>query len=122
MEIMSAIITKLNEGGPFFTYPMVIILLLILMLFARELLKGNNQSKTISLLSSIGWFVIAWGFLGHTIGLVTAFDNVGAHGEIAPAYLATGLKMALLNLLMGSFVFIVARLCIIILIWKRKES
>jgi len=119
---MSALLSKLNDGGPFFTYPMVIILFFILFLFARELWKNDNRVRTISLLTSVGWLVLAWGFLGHTIGLVTAFDNVEAHGEITPVYLAAGLKMVILNLLIGSFVFIVARICIIILIWKQKDK
>jgi hypothetical protein len=119
---MNAIITKLNEGGPFFTYPMLIILFVILVLFVLALLDKDKSEKTISLLISIGWFIAAWALFGHTIGLITAFDNVGAHGELAPQYLAEGLKIALLNLLMGSLVFLIARLSIIILliVGKRK--
>ncbi len=117
---MNAIVSKLNDGGPFFTYPMVIMMVLILVIFLRGLLKQEAGEKTISLLISFGWFTLAWAFLGHTIGLITAFDSIEAHGELAPKYLAGGLKIALINLLLGALSFLVARLCIIILVWKRK--
>lgn len=120
---MNAIVSKLNDGGPFFTYPMVIMLVVILILFVRGLSKKGNNEKTVSLLISFGWFAVAWAFLGHTFGLITAFDSIGAHGELAPQYVADGLKIALLNLLMGAVLFLIARLSIIILVSvQRKEK
>ena len=119
---MSAIITKLNEGGPFFTYPMVLMLAVILALFIKELIKGDDNKKTISLLASFGWFTLAWGFLGHTIGLITAFDSVGEHGEIAMKYVAEGLKIALINFMGGAILLLVARASIIVLIWLQKKD
>lgn len=32
----------------------------------------------------LAWFALAWGYLGRTLGLITAFDNVAAAGEIKP--------------------------------------
>lgn len=119
---MSNIITKLNEGGPFFSYPMVVFLLIIIALFIKELIKKDNTSKTISLISSMGWFTVAWAFMGHTIGLITAFDSIAAAGDIAPHVLAGGLKIALLNLMFGSSVLFAARLSIIILHLINKEK
>lgn len=120
--MINQIIIKLNEGGPFFTYPMVVMLIIIIGLFIRGLLhKGYNQ-KVISLLISFGWFSVAWAFLGHTIGLITAFDSVGAHGELAPRYVAGGLKIALINLVGGSILLLVSRLSVIILIWLQKKD
>lgn len=119
---MNAIIDKLNDGGPFFTYPMVVMLIIIIALFIRGLIKKGLNQKTVSLLISFGWFTVAWAFLGHTIGLITAFDSIGAHGELAPEYVAGGLKIALLNLLMGAVLFLVARLSVIILIWVQKRA
>ena len=108
---MNAIIDKLNDGGPFFTYPMVVMLIIIIALFIRGLIKKGLNQKTVSLLISFGWFTVAWAFLGHTIGLITAFE-----------YVAGGLKIALLNLLMGAVLFLVARLSVIILIWVQKRA
>jgi len=119
---MNAIISKLNDGGPFFTYPMVVILLIIILLFVRALLLKKANDKTIKLLTSLGWFSVAWAFLGHTIGLITAFDSIEAYGELAPHLLAGGLKIALLNLLMGSLLFLVARISIIVLILIKKKQ
>jgi hypothetical protein len=46
---------------------------------------------------------------------------VSAHGELTPKLLAEGLKMALVDPLFGVFVFLVARLGMIILISLQKE-
>ncbi|MFP4489452.1 MAG: MotA/TolQ/ExbB proton channel family protein [Bacteroidales bacterium] len=119
---MNAIVSKLNDGGPFFTYPMLVMLIIILILFIRALVIKKDNEKTIKLLTSFGWFTLAWAFLGHTIGLITAFDSIEAHGELAPHLLAGGLKIALLNLLMGAFLFLIARLGIIVLLFIQKKK
>ena len=119
---MSKIIIKLNEGGPFFTYPMMVILIIILALFIIELVRKNNHEKTISLLTSIGWFVIVWGFLGHSLGLISAFDQIQAAGEVSPQIMAGGLKIALLCPLISSIVFLIARIEIIVLILMDKKK
>lgn len=120
--MIKQIIIKLNEGGPFFTYPMVVMLLVIIALFVRGLLQKGYNQKIVSLLISFGWFSVAWAFLGHTIGLITAFDSVGAAGELAPRYVAGGLKIALINLVGGSILLLVSRLSVIILIWIQKKA
>lgn len=120
--MINQIISKLNDGGPFFTYPMVLLLFIIIFLFVRGLLVKSDNEKTTRLLASLGWFSIAWAFLGHTIGLITAFDSIEAYGELAPHLLAGGLKIALLNLLIGSLLFVTARLSIIVLILVQKKK
>ena len=119
--MIGQLIIKLKEGGPFFTYPMVLFLILIIAIFVKELIKKDDNEKTLALLSSFGWFSVAWAFLGHTIGLITAFDSIGAAGELAPKYMAEGLKIAILNLLFGAFLLLITRLCMIILILKGKK-
>ena len=119
---MTALFDKFNEGGPFFTYPILILLILIITLMIKGLFNKTNNGKTIALIASLGWFTIAWGFLGRTFGLIVAFDTIAAHGELTPHLLAEGLKMALLNPLFGISVFLIARLGIIILIWQKKED
>ncbi|MFO7755023.1 MAG: MotA/TolQ/ExbB proton channel family protein [Bacteroidales bacterium] len=120
--MINQIVVKLNEGGPFFTYPMVVMLIVIIGLFIWGLLQKGHNQKVISLLISFGWFSVAWAFLGHTIGLITAFDSVGAAGELAPKYVAGGLKIALINLVGGSILLLVSRLSVIILIWLQKKE
>jgi len=119
---MEQVIAKFNEGGPVITYTILLLLIVIIALFIKVIITKNEYSKTISLISSIAWFAVAWGFLGRTFGLIIAFDNVSAHGELTVALLAEGLKMALLGPLLGIFVFIIARIEIIILVWLNKEK
>ena len=118
---MEQLFSKFNDGGPFFTYPMLILLLVIIALFIKAFMDRGAYKKTISLISSLGWFTVAWGFLGRTFGLIMAFDNVAAHGELTPSLLAEGLKMALLNPLFGIVVFLIARAAIIFLTLIDKE-
>jgi hypothetical protein len=122
MSLWTAIIDKFNEGGPFFTYTILILLIIILAIFVKGLLDRKDLNKTISLLKSLSWFTIAWGFLGRTIGLIDAFDNVSSHGELTINHLAEGLKMALLNPLFATMVFLIARAGIIALIIIQKEK
>jgi flagellar motor component MotA len=120
---MKALFRIANDGGPLFTYVIFLFLLVIVALFIKSLFdKGKTNKKNIELLKSFGWFVLAWGFLGSNIGLITAFDRIQAAGDIAPSMLAEGLKMALVGPLFGIIVFVVARVCIITLITKSKES
>ena len=118
---MKSILGKFNDGGPIFTYTIFILLLVIIAFFIRGLIKNNTQ-KNIDLIASISWFAVAWGFLGRTFGLIKAFDMVAAQGELTPRLLADGLKMALVDPLFGLFVFLIARVFIIILIAKRKDE
>ena len=118
---MNSIIGKMNDGGPVFTYTILVVFFIILFFFVRGLSNRNNQ-KSIDLMASFAWFALAWGFLGRTIGLIKAFDNVAAHGELTPHLLADGLKMALVDPFMGLFVFALARVGIIILIFLRKSA
>ncbi|HKJ06330.1 MAG TPA: MotA/TolQ/ExbB proton channel family protein [Flavobacteriaceae bacterium] len=107
--------TRLNEGGPLFMYTTLFILLLILALLIRGFVKPSTREKTITLVSSFSLFVLVWGFLGQMIGLIEAFDAIEAAGDISPSMLAGGLKIAILSPLFGMFVFLIARVGIIIL-------
>lgn len=122
IKTMKSLFEKFNDGGPVFTTIIFICLLVIIALFLINILRKGNRSKTISLIKHIGWFAVAWGFLGRTFGLINAFDAVAAHGELTPSLLADGLKMALIDPLFGIFVFIIARLGIIILVAAQKTN
>ncbi len=120
--MMTQIINKMNDGGPFFMYTILILLIVIVALFIKGILDKKDYTKTIELIKSLSWFTVAWGFMGRTIGLIVAFDNVSAHGELTPSLLAEGLKMALLNPLFAILVFLIARAGIIALILMQKEK
>lgn len=118
---MTGLIGKFNDGGPVFTYPILIFLLVIIVLFAVEILKKGDRNKIILIIKHLGWLAVAWGFMGRTFGLIKAFDMVAAHGELTPRLLADGLKMALVDPLFGIFTFIIARVLIIILISVQRK-
>ena len=119
---MKSIIEKFIDGGPVFTVVILLCLILVLVFFVQAFVKKENPEKMMSLMKHLGWFAVAWGFMGRTFGLIHAFDAVAAHGELTPSLLADGLKMALVDPLFGIFVFIVARLGIIILVASKKET
>lgn len=122
MNLLKQIIDKCNEGGPFFTYPILVLLFIIIGIFLYDIIKKSDYGKTISLIANLGWFAVAWGFWGRTIGLIDAFDSIEAHGEITISVLASGFKIALLNPVFGIFVFLVARAGIIVLIIFNKNA
>lgn len=120
--IMKSIIGKLNDGGPIFTYTIMVLILVILVLFVKALLEKDYSRKSRSIVASIGWFALAWGYLGRTFGLIMAFDNIAAAGEITPSATAGGLKMALVGPLCGLTAFLLARLFILVLQLKSKKE
>ena len=118
---MNDLLGKMNDGGPIFTYTILIAFLIIIGLFIKALLSKSDNYKAIELIKSISWFAVAWGFLGRTFGLIKAFDLVAAHGDVTPSLLADGLKMALVDPLAGILVFALARIGILILIGMQKD-
>lgn len=113
---------KFKDGGVLITYPIFILLLVCIALFVMALRKPENRSKLKAYIASIGWFVVAWGYLGRTLGLIQSFDNVAVAGQITPALLSGGLKMALLGPLFGLLTFAIARIFILILISKTPKA
>lgn len=118
---MSIFLDRLNDGGPFFMYPLLIILILVLILIVKGFLKKEFQEKTISLLKSITLFALVWGFLGHIIGMIEAFDTIESTSDvISTSTMAAGIKISLLVPTFGAFVFLVGRLGIIVFTWMKK--
>lgn len=111
---------RLNEGGPFFMYPMLLMLLACLGLIVYAFLKGDETDKLQKLVSSISLFALVWGFLGNLIGLISAFDAISISGGVSYEVLASGLKVGLLSPVFGMVVFLIARIGIIALILKKK--
>ncbi|TVZ55822.1 hypothetical protein OD91_1090 [Lutibacter sp. Hel_I_33_5] len=110
----------LNDGGPTFMYPTLLMLIICIALIVKAFLKGDATGKTVSLIKHISLFVLVWGFLGLFIGLIGAFDSIQMANEISSGVLAGGLKIGLLSPSFGMLTFLVARLGIIGLIFKEK--
>ncbi len=119
---MTSFFHILNDGHPMITYLIILVMLGIVGVFIKQLISVQYSEKAISLLSSLGWFAIAWGFLGRTLGLIDAFDAIQASGELTPSMISDGIKMALVGPLVGVIAFIIARICIIVLILKQKKA
>jgi len=117
---MSQFFQRLNEGGSFFMYPILFVLIIILILIVKGIInRKNDNSKTIDLISSFGLFIIAWGFMGQTIGLIQAFDAIQSIDNISMGIMAGGLKVSFLTTLFGLFTFIISRIGILILTWLK---
>uniref|UniRef100_UPI004048D8DA MotA/TolQ/ExbB proton channel family protein n=1 Tax=Polaribacter sp. TaxID=1920175 RepID=UPI004048D8DA len=111
---------RLEEGGAFFMYPILFLLLTLIGLTIKGFLQKDSLTKTISLLKSISLFTLFWGFLGFMIGMIGAFDAIELSGDVAPEVFASGLKIGLLSPLFGIVAFLIGRIGIIILILKNK--
>ena len=109
------ILNKIYEGGPIFMVPIVLMLISILLLFIKALLKRDSNGKTISLIGSVSLFVLVWGMLGQSIGLISAFDAIQRLGNVSVEMLAGGLKITFLPLVFGFLTFLIGRILIIIL-------
>jgi cytochrome c biogenesis factor len=109
------ILNRISEGGPFFMVPIVLLLIVILLLIIKGLLKRNENTKTISLISSISLFVLVWGLLGQAMGLIQAFDAIQSIGNVSVEILAGGLKVTFLPIVFAFFTFLVGRAGIIVL-------
>ena len=110
----------LNDGGPIFSYPTLFLLIVCIVLIIRAFANGDPDGRLKKLISHVSLFAIVWGFLGQLIGLIGAFDAIEAQGDIAPAALAAGLKIALLSPTFGMVVFLVGRFGIISLTVLKK--
>lgn len=102
-------------------YPLLVMLILAVLLFVRELVKKDQFNKTSKLLSSIGSFAVVWGFLGQILGLMAAFDAIRAAADISPAIMAEGLQISFYAPIFGVVVFLIAKLEVIILTWIQKN-
>ncbi|TYQ00450.1 hypothetical protein C7447_1011066 [Tenacibaculum adriaticum] len=53
---------RLNEGGPFFMYPLFLMLLTCVGLTVYAYVKGDANEMLQKLISSISLFALVWGF------------------------------------------------------------
>ncbi len=117
---------RLEEGGMFFMFPILIMLLLVLFLIVKAVIsiRKDHQGlqKNITLLNSIGLLTLVWGMLGQLIGIVGMFDQVEAVGDISTAMFAGGLKVSALPPIFGFFVFVISRVASVIFTWVQKEE
>ncbi len=109
----------INEGGPLFMVTLIILLFVTIFLVAKGF-KTNSQ-KNIELIKAISLFALVFGFFGFILGLINALDMIPADGNVAPGILAGGIKRGILSPTLGTFVFLIGRLGIIVHTWMKKE-
>lgn len=112
--------TFLHDGGPFFMYPILLILIGILFLLAFSFTKKSDHSKNIQMIHNLAIFVVAWGFTGQIIGLMVAFEAIEMAGNISPKLMSAGLRISFHPPLFGLITFLIAKLGVIILQWVKK--
>ena len=98
---MSQLVDRIQEGGPVFMVPLVILIITIIVLFVIALLGKKNILHTNQLIGHLSLFAMMWGFLGSTIGLIAAFDAIESVDSISQPMFAGGLKVALLTTVFG---------------------
>lgn len=94
------------EGGPYFTFPLLIMLIanaiLIAYLTFLSISKKEVPNNLIEAVKHIGAFAAVWGTLFTMYGLLNAFDAIeGAPEEIPMPVIMGGLKVALLTIIYG---------------------
>ncbi len=110
---------RFMEGGPLFMSLILICLLLALAFVAMgfvNLKKDISKSKKMtSLASDVSILGLVFGFLGSTIGMISAFDAIESIGSMSQGMMSAGLKVAFLTTVFGCITFILPRIGIIIL-------
>lgn len=109
----------LSEGGPLFMYTILLCLVACVFLTIKAFAKGDPDGKTKKLISHISLFALVFGFLGFMIGMITAMDAISLAGDIATPVLAGGLKVGMLSPAFGMVTFLIARLGLIGLHFKK---
>jgi len=67
---MESIIEKMKDGGPGITITILVVFLIIIALVVLTAMKKGDDKKYRSVIASLGWFALAWGYLGRTLGLM----------------------------------------------------
>jgi hypothetical protein len=117
--LVNVFVERFMEGGPLFMSLILICLLLALFFVSMGFIRLKKDiaksKKMTSLASDVSILGLVFGFLGSTIGMITAFDAIGAIGDISQSMMAAGLKVAFLTTVFGCITFILPRIGIVIL-------
>jgi hypothetical protein len=117
--LVNPFVDRFMEGGPLFMSLILICLILALFFIIMgvvNLKKDLAKSiKMTGLASDVSILGLVFGFLGSTIGMISAFDAIEAIGDISQGMMAAGLKVAFLTTVFGCITFILPRIGIIIL-------
>lgn len=119
---MSQLVDRIQEGGPVFMIPLVLIISIIVVLFIIALLGKKKLMHVYQLIAHLSLFGMIWGFLGSTLGLIAAFDAIESVGEVSQPMFSGGLKVALLTTVFGLITFLIGRISMLVLTIKSQMS
>ncbi|WP_299678564.1 MotA/TolQ/ExbB proton channel family protein [uncultured Dokdonia sp.] len=119
---MSQLIDRIQEGGPVFMVPLVLIIITIIVLFIVGLLGKKKLVHVHQLLGHLSLFGMIWGFLGSTIGLISAFDAIESIGNVSQPMFSGGVKVALLTTVFGLITFLIGRAAMLVLTIKSQMA
>lgn len=82
-----------------------------------SVMVGNLESGTswITLFIALGPMI---GFMGTVVGMIQAFDDIAAAGDISPTIVAGGMKVALLTTVFGLITAVILQICYNIMLNK----
>lgn len=120
-------IDLLVRGGPFFTLPLTLISLLILILSARIVAayasgRFASMDRQLSLLLHAGIFGFVFALLGHALSLYQMITAVEAAGGVAPEVVLGGLRVSLIVPLFGLSILVATLLLWISLRYWRDRN
>lgn len=116
---------RIQEGGPKTMTLLLILFLIGITLIIRSFIlykKGEYTKKNIVLINSFGFFALVLGALGHISGLINTFDEINSFDAIDHIKLGNGIKVTLLPIFFGSFIFLFTRTFTIILTWMTPKK
>ncbi len=91
----------ITSGGLMFTLPLLLLLLVILALAAKQSIASNRTATGTRLLLHLGIFSAVLGILGQAMGLYQAMGVIQSVGGVSPAMLAGGIKISFIAPILG---------------------
>lgn len=126
---MTAFFEFLATGGLFFTLPLTIFAIIVLVLSVKSGLElfvagrvvGQRASKNLDAIIYLGGFSFVFGVFGQIIGLYEAFGHIAKVGSVSQKILMQGLRVSTISTLYGFAIFLVSSVLWFVLRNKLKS-
>lgn len=117
---------RIQEGGAFAMTMILIAFGIMLFLIVRAFMKLKAPAllfnKLIKLINQLALIALVIGLFNQWLGLIQVFDAFESIDEVNAQGFASGLKVTLLSVVFGGFVFLVGRIMTFVLTWIRTEK
>ena len=113
LYIMSNLINIYIAGGVEYMHPITLLFLfnlgVVIYVILNHVKKKSIDEKWIETIKHVGGLALAVGTIGTLVGLFFAFDALEASKDVIPfPVIMGGLKVALINILYGLFIFFIS--------------